>query len=254
MSGLPQPELHKDAKFVFLSDWDGTITDQDSNDYLVDNLGFGAVQRKADNVKVLTGESNFRDMFRAMMQSVKVPYEECKEVLRENIELDPGFLEFYTWCKENGIPLIIVSSGMAPIIRAVLEKLVGTDEASQIEVIANDVQYTDAEGKGTTWDIVYRHPESGFGHDKSQSIIPYRSIPSRPTLFFAGDGVSDLSAARHADLLFTKVKPDGNTELATFCEREGIPHVKMRDFRKVLTLVKEVVGGKTVEQVIAENQ
>lgn len=24
MSGLPKPELHKDAKFVFLSDWVGT--------------------------------------------------------------------------------------------------------------------------------------------------------------------------------------------------------------------------------------
>jgi 2,3-diketo-5-methylthio-1-phosphopentane phosphatase len=189
-----------------------------------------------------------------MMQSVKVPYEECKEVLRQNIDLDPGFLEFYTWCKENGIPLIIVSSGMAPIIRAVLEKLVGVQEASQMEIIANDVKYTDAEGKGNTWDIVYRHPESGFGHDKSQSIIPYRSIPSRPTLFFAGDGVSDLSAARHADLLFTKVKPEGNTDLAKFCDREGIPHVNFLDFRKVLTLVKEVVAGKSTEQVIKENQ
>ncbi len=143
---------------------------------------------------------------------------------------------------------------MAPIIRAVLEKLVGVQEASQMEIIANDVKYTDAEGKGNTWDIVYRHPESGFGHDKSQSIIPYRSIPSRPTLFFAGDGVSDLSAARHADLLFTKVKPEGNTDLAKFCDREGIPHVNFLDFRKVLTLVKEVVAGKSTEQVIKENQ
>jgi 2-hydroxy-3-keto-5-methylthiopentenyl-1-phosphate phosphatase len=47
---------------------------------------------------------------------------------------------------------------------------------------------------------------SGFGHDKSLTIRPYANLPSdqRPTLFYAGDGVSDLSAARETDLLFAK--------------------------------------------------
>ena len=31
---------------------------------------------------------------------------------------------------------------------------------------------------------------SGFGHDKSQAILPYRGLPNPPTLFFFGDGVS----------------------------------------------------------------
>ena len=47
---------------------------------------------------------------------------------------------------------------------------------------------------------------SGFGHDKSLTIRPYANLPAdkRPTLFYAGDGVSDLSAARETDLLFAK--------------------------------------------------
>lgn len=47
---------------------------------------------------------------------------------------------------------------------------------------------------------------SGFGHDKSLTIRPYAQLPEdqRPTLFYAGDGVSDLSAARETDLLFAK--------------------------------------------------
>jgi 2-hydroxy-3-keto-5-methylthiopentenyl-1-phosphate phosphatase len=47
---------------------------------------------------------------------------------------------------------------------------------------------------------------SGFGHDKSRTIRPYARLPAdeRPTLFYAGDGVSDLSAARETDLLFAK--------------------------------------------------
>jgi len=101
---------------------------------------------------------------------------------------------------------------MAPLIRAVLSKLIGDKEASKIEIIANDVQIEE----NGHWEIQYRHPErfvlipyscspasptarlrahtdtgtSGFGHDKSQAIIPYRSLSPAPTLFFFGDGVS----------------------------------------------------------------
>ncbi len=47
---------------------------------------------------------------------------------------------------------------------------------------------------------------SGFGHDKSLTIRPYAQLPEnqRPVMFYAGDGVSDLSAARETDLLFAK--------------------------------------------------
>lgn len=215
------------------------------------------------NDNMVSGKTNFRDEFRLMLESIHHPFEYCKEVLRQSespvsnltnpdIKLDPGFKPFYYWCKENGVPVIIVSSGMAPIIRAVLENLMG-DEAANIEIIANDVRYTDPEQKGDTWEIVFRHPESGFGHDKSQSIIPYRNIPSTPTIFFAGDGVSDLSAARHADLLFTKVTAEGNTDLLQYCINEGIPHVPFSHFDTVLEKVKLVVGGqKTTQQIIQE--
>ena len=47
---------------------------------------------------------------------------------------------------------------------------------------------------------------SSFGHDKSLAIRPYAGLPDgeRPVLFYAGDGVSDLSAAKETDLLFAK--------------------------------------------------
>jgi 2-hydroxy-3-keto-5-methylthiopentenyl-1-phosphate phosphatase len=47
---------------------------------------------------------------------------------------------------------------------------------------------------------------SGHGHDKSRTIRPYAALPKeeRPVLIYAGDGVSDLSAAKETDLLFAK--------------------------------------------------
>ncbi|KAK1927276.1 HAD-like domain-containing protein [Papiliotrema laurentii] len=248
---LPYPPL-SNAPFVVLSDWDGTITDKDSNDYLTDNLGMGYEQRRAMNHKVLDGSSNFRDSFRTMLESVHTPFEECKKVLQQNIGLDPGFKTFYKWCKENNVPVIIVSSGMEPIIRAVLETLLPAEDAQTIPIIANDVRYTDPEHTGKTWEIIYRHPESGFGHDKSKAILPYRDLAHKPTLFFCGDGVSDLSAAKHADVLFAKEMANGDSDLMQYCKREAIPFVPFRDFNKVLERVKEVVAGKDFKEVLKE--
>ncbi|KAG8708218.1 hypothetical protein FRC09_001377, partial [Ceratobasidium sp. 395] len=80
----------------------------------------------------------FRDSFRTMLESIKLPFEECQELLKKNIKLDAGFKEFFQWCKANGVPFIIVSSGMAPLIRAVLSHLIGEEDAASIDIISND--------------------------------------------------------------------------------------------------------------------
>ncbi|KAF9444921.1 hypothetical protein P691DRAFT_711132 [Macrolepiota fuliginosa MF-IS2] len=252
-STLPYPPVHTDKKFVILSDWDGTITTFDSNDYMTDNLGFGKDKRREGNLEILAGRVTFRDAFREMLESVVASghtFEECKQVLHDNIKLDPGFKDFYTWCKTPDIPVIIVSSGMAPLIRAVLSNLLGEEASNEIEIIANDVN-VQPDGK---WEIKFRHPTSGFGHDKSRAILPYRNLPNPPILFFFGDGVSDISAAKHADLLFVKSKPGGDNDLAAYCKREGIRHVLFEDFQEALPLVKSIVEGKkTIEQVVADS-
>ncbi|KAI5119152.1 hypothetical protein M0805_005231 [Coniferiporia weirii] len=247
-STLPYPPLHQDKKFVVLSDWDGTITTYDSNDYMTDNLGFGKQKRREGNLEILAKRTTFRDAFRVMLNSVaeKHTFEECKK--RTDIHLDPGFKDFYQWCKANDIPVVIVSSGMTPLIRAVLSKLIGDEDAATIDIIANDVNVL-PDGK---WEIKYRHPTSGYGHDKSQAILPYRKVANPPTLFFFGDGVSDMSAARHADVLFVKLKADGENDLHEYCKAENIKHVLFRDFSQALNTVKSVVTGTHTKEEVLE--
>ncbi|KAJ7674288.1 HAD-like domain-containing protein [Mycena rosella] len=251
-STLPYPPVYKDKRFVVLSDWDGTITTQDSNDYMTDNLGFGKARRRAGNLEILAGRQTFsRDGFREMLESIAAnghSFDECKEVLKKNIKLDVGFKDFNAWCAANDIPVVIVSSGMAPSIRAVLSNLVGEEVADTIDIIANEVEIED-NGK---WHINFRHPSSGYGHDKSRAILPYKDLESPPLLFFFGDGVSDMSAARHADVLFVKQKDDGENDLAAYCTREGIKHIIFRDFAQALRVVQAVVRGeKTPAEVLA---
>jgi hypothetical protein len=88
--------------------------------------------------------------------------------------------------------------------------------------------------------------------------------------FFFGDGVSgesfgssmrplchhtffsaDMSAARHADVLFVKQK-SGENDLATYCEREKIRHILFKDFWSALPIVRGIVNGElSVDQALS---
>lgn len=198
------PALATDPKFIFFTDFDGTITTADSNDYMIDNLGCGAAQREADNGEVLAGRAHFRDMFYGMLDSVQTPFDECLRLLLANIKLDPGFKDFYNWAQAHNVPIVILSGGMEPVIRALLDKMLGP--GWDMQIVSNNVAPS-AAGRSINepggWKIVF-HDDSIHGHDKSLEIRKYSSLPSRPVMFYAGDGVSDLSAAKETDLLFAK--------------------------------------------------
>lgn len=237
------PAMKTNPKFIFFTDFDGTITLMDSNDYMTDNIGYGQPKRKQGNKDTLDGKITFRESFKGMMDSVTAPYNQCIDLLVKNIKLDPYFKRFLDYAMATNIPVVVLSSGMVPIIDALLRHLVGDKGAEYIQIVANDV--TARPGKSINdengWDIVF-HDDSGFGHDKSLTIRPYAQLPAdkRPTMFYAGDGVSDLSAAKETDLLFAKYEHD----LVTFCVREDIPFTQFKDWQSITATVQDIVNGK----------
>lgn len=57
-----------------------------------------------------------------------------------------------------------------------------------------------------------------------------------------------MSAARHADVLFVKKLPEDESDLATFCDKEGIPHILFEDFSQALPIVQAIVNGDLTVQ------
>ncbi|KAI4259081.1 MAG: hypothetical protein L6R42_004756 [Xanthoria sp. 1 TBL-2021] len=247
---MPYPQtLDENPKIIFFTDFDGTITLNDNN------LGFGEELRRQANLDTLNDKVTFRESFWEMMESVKTPFPDCIRLLRENIKLDPYFKDFYQWSRTNKVPVIVLSSGMTPIIRSLLVHLVGP-EANDIEIVSNDVEDKPGKTKDQEdcWQLKF-HDDSGFGHDKSLTIRPYaehfaaRPNEPRPTMLYAGDGVSDLSAARETDLLFAKKGHD----LITYCEREGIPFTVFEDWQSILATTKDILEGrKSIKSVAKE--
>ena len=73
------------------------------------------------------------------MESVTTPFPECIDCLVKNIKLDPHFQEYLHWALENEIPTVVLSGGMTPIIKAILQNLVG-DDAEKMDIVCNDVE------------------------------------------------------------------------------------------------------------------
>jgi 2-hydroxy-3-keto-5-methylthiopentenyl-1-phosphate phosphatase len=67
-------------------------------------------------------------------------------------------------------------------------------------------------------------------------------------MFYAGDGVSDLSAAKETDLLFAKEGHD----LVLWCVKEKVPFTLFKDWSSILSTCRDIVDGKaSVKEVAA---
>ena len=96
------------------------------------------------------------------------------ERILQDVQLDEYFMDFYRWAVSASVPVVVLSAGITPMIRAILSKFVGP-EADSIEVIANDVlprDGSDSINEYGGWKVRFRD-DSDFGHDKASTIRPY---------------------------------------------------------------------------------
>lgn len=80
-----------------------------------------------------------------------------------------------------------------------------------------------------------------FGNDKSLTLAKHRAKDSEDSIFvFCGDGVSDISAARHADVLFAR----NGRDLVTYCTRYNIPFIGFDSFSEIHQVVADLADRK----------
>ncbi len=96
---------------------------------------------------------------------------------------------------------------------------------------------------GSYWKPIWRH-DCDFGHDKGLSIAEHRDSASadssNPLIVFIGDGISDLPAARHADVLFARK----GLYLERYCLENKIAYIPFESFADI---------RKELENIMAED-
>lgn len=115
-------------------------------------------------------------------------------------------------------------------------------QASRIDIVANDAEINQ---DGSEWKPIWRH-DNELGHDKAQSMQEARAEAEMacedgtiPLIVFIGDGVSDLPAARQADVLFAR----RGLRLEEYCIENGIAYAPFDTFadiqRELLAVMDE---------------
>lgn len=98
---------------------------QDTGHILFDAHGCGADRREELDEQIRMGVRSFRDVSEEMWGSLNVPFENGFEVMKEALKIDPHFLEFHDFCIKNNIPFNVISAGLKPILRRVLDEFLG---------------------------------------------------------------------------------------------------------------------------------
>ncbi|KAJ9637787.1 hypothetical protein H2199_007281 [Coniosporium tulheliwenetii] len=228
MSSMPvdASSIGTKRKIICFSDFDGTIFMQDTGHILFNNFGCGNERRAVLDAQIHSGERSFREVSEEMWGSLDVPFESGFEVMKTALDIDPDFQTFHRFCINNSIPFNVISAGLKPVLRRVLDHFLGEAESAHIDI------------------PVWRH-ENELGHDKALSINEYKDTAKLesddgtiPMIVFIGDGVSDLPAAREADVLFARK----GLRLEEYCLENKLAYIPFNTFsdiqREVIKIAK----------------
>ncbi|MCJ1227821.1 hypothetical protein MMC12_004480 [Toensbergia leucococca] len=148
------------------------------------------------------------------------------------LDINPDFQAFHKFCFDNNISFNVISAGLKPTPRRVQDQFLGEEESAHIDIVANEAEITP---DGSDWKPVWR-PDCDLGRDKARSILEYRDgvkFESKqgtiPLIIFIGDGVSDLPAARQADVLFARK----GLRLEQYCIENKISYLPFDTFADI---------------------
>jgi 2-hydroxy-3-keto-5-methylthiopentenyl-1-phosphate phosphatase len=137
----------------------------------------------------------------------------------------PGFKDFYQYCRENKLELVVVSDSLEWAIRYVLSQ-VGVED---IRVMSNRIFF---EPQGFRFEFPFYNPDAGqTGVCKRDIAEEFKAQGRRVVLI--GDGRTDYDASLAADFVFAR------DALWEFCQKNTLPSRHYNDFFDVLAFFKD---------------
>ncbi len=183
-------------KFVFISDFDGTLTDRDFYKIVMDK--FPENKGRDVYLRWISGEIGVFDFLYTVFSSVNRSEEELLRAILE-IPFDKYAKGFIESIKQSGGDFIILSAGTGYYI----EKLFEYHGIKDVFIISNKGIYRDG-GIYITADTESPYYSSKYGIDKSLAVEHYRKEYGK--VYYAGDSEPDLKASLKADTVFARTE------------------------------------------------
>lgn len=217
--------------FVVVSDFDGTITQDDLVVALTCHVNPDnrAIVNRI-NARELDLTTGLTRLFETLPSERKPEY---VTFLREQVSFRAGFHQFQAVLADSRIPFYIVSNGLDFMLEAVL----GPIQEGTAHRIVNQARF-DGESIRIDWRYPCTPPcPGGCGLCKHAVVRELRAKYQAPVIF-VGDGVTDFNGAQAADQVFAR------SRLAQYLERTGTPYQPFDRFDTVLDglFLKEVTS------------
>ena len=179
-------------KPVLFFDFDNTLTDGDILDQVIERFSPNEKWRDWE-FSWESGHLPARDCLRLQIENLRVTREELLAYLSQ-VRVDPVFSAILNWAKARGVDVNIVSDSFLPLIHHILR----TNGIDVVPVFANDLGFS---GDRLIPAFPFYDPACArSANAKARHLTSYRNH----NVVFAGDGHSDLDAARAADVVFAK--------------------------------------------------
>ncbi len=201
-----------------LCDFDGTASAIDVGHHLLKALS--GDQWEAIDADYCNGVIGSMAAYQKIAEAITATPEAFYEALQSLIRLDPGFPDFFEFCKDRGYALKIVSDGLDYYIGKILERY----RLSDIPFYANRLLF--AEDGTIAIDFPMSNPSCRRCGTCKRSILEACRVQF-DRIVYIGDGHSDICPSRFADLVFAK-----QILYRHSCEK-GLPCIHFSDFSEI---------------------
>ena len=215
-------------------DFDGTITEGDTIDILLEKLAHPSWHEVEE--RWVRGEIGSRECMALQVPLIQGGWPAMLDVLSK-VKIDPTFPRFAKWLRQRGVALKIVSDGIDRVIHHILKR----EGIVADNVLANHLVENEDGSLALTFPHAPQYQGCSSGLCKCRIL---ENAPSQRLKVVIGDGRSDFCWSAEADMVFAKSK------LLQHCRSNRIECIAYEDF----TTVRSVLDHKLNELALPETQ
>jgi len=219
----------KELKLAVFSDFDGTVTKLDLGDEIFKVYG----KFEPYHSDLREGKLNIKDYWQILCKELNPGTN--AEIIRtyaEQAEVDSYFKDFAEFCRENNIPVSILSDGFDTYINPVLNKF----GLEWMKVYCNQLVFNNGSTAVPVYPYASESCECLCASCKRNSML--NNVDDNTVLIYIGDDYSDYCGAEHSDIVFAK------KNLAAYCNENKIPHYPYSTFFDILRIMRDIVKKK----------
>jgi 2-hydroxy-3-keto-5-methylthiopentenyl-1-phosphate phosphatase len=209
-------------------DFDGTVCPQDVGEQFF--LKFAGEKAEQNIQRLLSDEITIQEWLTELCEAI--PSIRQKQFLDfiDQFVVDPHFAEFIRFCKDQGIPLMILSDGLDVYVERVLSNV----GLSQIPFFSNHAEFV---GERLKVSFPYTDAECNCcGNCKRNHML--NASADDDVIVYVGDGYSDRCPVRYADFVFAK------RQLIKHCQEQNITFFEFNHFGDVQIKMEEIIHRK----------